>query len=227
METLSLLEHRGTMTGRLSGGQQKRLSIALELVSNPPIMFFDEPTSGLDSSTSYQCINLLKCLAEGGRTIICTIHQPSSRLFQLFDNLYMLWDGQCLFQGHTKMVVPFLNKYSLTCPSYHNPASFVIEVACGEHGCHSKRLVNAIQNGQINLKKIDDLRLIRSDALDDPIDSVFNNHGESSGVSNTVQSNHMQYQPERYATSEYKQFFTILKRAFLFSRRDWVSKLSF
>lgn len=119
-------------------------------------MFFDEPTSGLDSSTCYQCINLLKFLADGGRTIICTIHQPSARLFEMFDQLYTLADGQCVYQGRTKQLVPFLSTLGLECPSYHNPASYVIEVACGEHGDHTRKLVNAIDNGKKDIRSESD-----------------------------------------------------------------------
>ncbi|KOB75819.1 ATP-binding cassette transporter subfamily G, partial [Operophtera brumata] len=194
-----------TMTSNLSGGQKKRLSIALELVNNPPIMFFDEPTSGLDSSSCFQCISLLKTLARGGRTIICTIHQPSA--------------------------LEWLGSLSLECPSYHNPASFIIEVSCGEYGDNTGKLVSLNSNKEWNKN---DLSQVQEKFKDVPNGS--NGHGNN--LNNGILQYAMQdmekqdnaevallgdaaLSPRRYATSELTQFWVVLKRTLLFSRRDW------
>lgn len=78
----------------ISGGERKRTSIGVELITDPSLVFLDEPTSGLDSYSAYKIVELLKALSHQGRcTIMCTIHQPSSEIFLLFDNCIMLKSG--------------------------------------------------------------------------------------------------------------------------------------
>lgn len=108
----------------LSGGEKKRLSIGQELVSNPQIMFFDEPTSGLDSESSYQIIAYLKDMARQGRCVVSVIHQPSSDLLELFDDIYVVADGQCLYRGPLEQLTSTFAEVGLVCPQYYNRADF-------------------------------------------------------------------------------------------------------
>jgi len=74
----------------LSGGQRKRVNIALELITDTPVLFLDEPTSGLSSYDAESVVDLLKGLSKAGKTIITTIHQPSLKVYKQFDNLLMV-----------------------------------------------------------------------------------------------------------------------------------------
>lgn len=71
----------------LSNEQRKRLTIAVELVSNPSIIFMDEPTSGLDARAAAIVMRAVKNVANTGRTVVCTIHQPSIDIFEAFDEV--------------------------------------------------------------------------------------------------------------------------------------------
>lgn len=144
---IETVNHR---TRELSGGEQKRLSIALELVDDPLILFLDEPTTGLDSSSSMQCIQLLKKLAQEGKTIVCTIHTPSALLFEMFDHFYALAEGCCIYQGSSKNLVPFLAELDLKCPEIYSPSDFLLEIATNDYGQQNHRLTEKIKNGSVN-----------------------------------------------------------------------------
>lgn len=77
----------GPLVKSISGGERKRTSIGVELITNPSIIFLDEPTTGLDSFTAESVVELLKKLAISGRTVISTIHQPNTFTFKHFDQL--------------------------------------------------------------------------------------------------------------------------------------------
>jgi ATP-binding cassette subfamily G (WHITE) protein 1 len=150
LKALGLELHMDTFIEYLSGGQQKRLSIALELVDDPLVLFLDEPTTGLDSSSSTQCIQHLKKLAHEGKTVICTIHTPSARLLEKFDNIYALANGCCIYQGTGKNLVSFLAELDFICPSSYNPSDFLLEIANDDYGLQNHRLTEKIQNGSNN-----------------------------------------------------------------------------
>ena len=86
----------------LSGGQKRRVSICIEILTRPKLLFLDEPTSGLDSAASYYVMSRIAGLGQRdgiGRTIIASIHQPSSEVFQLFHNLCLLSSGRTVYYG--------------------------------------------------------------------------------------------------------------------------------
>ena len=156
VERLSLSKKLNLYSGSLSGGEQKRLTIALELVDDPLILFLDEPTTGLDSSSSTQCIQLLKQLAQEGRTIVCTVHTPSAFLLEMFDHIYTLAKGRCIYQGSSNNLVPFLSDLGLKCPETFTPSDFLLEIANDDYGIHNDRLTEKIQNGNNSYRDLID-----------------------------------------------------------------------
>ena len=121
----------GGMKKGISGGEKRRVSIGIELVSSPSLVFMDEPTSGLDSYAASQVMKLLKRVATThGSTVLFTIHQPSSIVFSSFDRLILLHKGRIMHQGNVSSIADdFNNLYSCPIPQNYNPADWLLDVA--------------------------------------------------------------------------------------------------
>ncbi|GFS00567.1 ATP-binding cassette sub-family G member [Elysia marginata] len=115
----------GTKKG-ISGGERKRLSFASEALTNPPIFFCDEPTSSLDSFMAQSIVHTLQKMAERGRVILCTIHQPSSELFDMFSQVLLLSEGRVAFMGSRQDALTFFESQGHMCPENFNPGDHYI-----------------------------------------------------------------------------------------------------
>lgn len=124
------------LEGGLSPEQRKKLTIGVELVANPSVIFMDEPTSGLDSNAANVVMKAVKNIGESGRTIICTIHQPSKEIFFAFDSLLLLQrGGRTIFFGDLGIgcskLIEYLESVPGTAPysKAMNPANWMLEVS--------------------------------------------------------------------------------------------------
>ena len=134
----------------ISGGERKRLSVGCELLSDPRLLFLDEPTSGLDSSTAYSIIHILKT-KNTRTTILCTIHQPSAKIFELFDLLMVLSAGNIVFFGSCQTGLDYYAKQGFACPPLYNPADHFLDVISADPTNHE-----AMQKASSNAKKLVD-----------------------------------------------------------------------
>ncbi|KAK0441363.1 ABC transporter [Armillaria borealis] len=127
----------GGKTRGISGGEMRRVSIGLELIASPDVLILDEPTSGLDSVSAARVANLLHDIAHDTQhptAVIASIHQPSSRLYQTFDQILVLSHGHTLYSGpgcfapvdHFAVVAPGAVP---PCPQGYNVADYLLEVA--------------------------------------------------------------------------------------------------
>ncbi len=121
-----------SMKRGISGGEKRRVSIGIELVTNPCILFLDEPTSGLDSFSAAQVMETLESLAhDQGKTIIFTIHQPRSDIFAKFDYLLLLSKGKTLYFGPAAATSDFCRTNGFPCPEGYNIADHLLDYAQG------------------------------------------------------------------------------------------------
>jgi ABC-type multidrug transport system ATPase subunit len=131
LANLGITDCADTMIGSIlikgiSGGQKKRTSVGVEMITEPSLLFLDEPTSGLDSFAAFNMVHLLTRVASAGAAVLCTIHQPSSEVFHLFDLVIILREGRVLYNGTIAGFVPYLTSFDYNCPDHYNPSDFVM-----------------------------------------------------------------------------------------------------
>ncbi|PSS08283.1 ABC transporter G family member 11 like [Actinidia chinensis var. chinensis] len=152
----------------ISGGEKRRVSIALEILMRPRLLFLDEPTSGLDSASAFFVTQTLRGLSRDGRTVIASIHQPSSEVFELFDRLYLLSGGKTVYFGlaseayeATTTLLHFFFLFAqagFPCPALRNPSD------------HFLRCINAdFDKVKLTLKGSMKLRF---EISDDPLEKI-------------------------------------------------------
>lgn len=111
------------------------MSVGQEMLVNPSVLLVDEPTSGLDSTAAVRIVGTLRWLARGGRTVVATVHQPSSRLLRMFDKVVVLCEGWCIYSGGANGVMDYFRSIGYVPRfDFENPADFVLDLANGMHG---------------------------------------------------------------------------------------------
>ena len=113
----------------------RRISLGVELVVRPSIVFLDEVTSGLDSHSASTVMSVCKRVAESGAAVVMVIHQPDSKSFSILDHLILVNDGQFMYSGSAGMVPDFFAEHGYKIPEYYNPAQWIVEVAATEDHC--------------------------------------------------------------------------------------------
>ncbi|RSM19811.1 hypothetical protein CDV31_001442 [Fusarium ambrosium] len=134
LESFGLVGQANTLIGTpirkgISGGQKRRVGVASQLITSPKLLFLDEPTSGLDSAASCEVVRYLRAVAKRNNlVVVCSIHQPSTSTFNLFDKLLLLSGGKTHYFGPVADVATYYAEAGSALPQYVNPAEHLLEL---------------------------------------------------------------------------------------------------
>ncbi|KAL1191579.1 ABC transporter G family member 1 [Cardamine amara subsp. amara] len=115
--------HRG-----ISGGERRRVSIGIDIIHDPILLFLDEPTSGLDSTSAFMVVKVLKRIAQSGSIVIMSIHQPSHRVLGLLDRLIFLSRGHTVYSGSPASLPRFFAEFGNPIPENENRTEFALDL---------------------------------------------------------------------------------------------------
>ncbi|KHN36795.1 ABC transporter G family member 9 [Glycine soja] len=197
----------------VSGGERKRVSIGQEMLINPSLLFLDEPTSGLDSTTAQRIVSTLWELACGGRTIVMTIHQPSSRLYYLFHKVLLLSEGNSLYFGKGSEAIEYFSNIGYAPALAMNPADFLLDLANGIYTDESNTDHAIDKQKLVSMCKINCAAQLKPAAL------------EGINDSSKSQNRFQEKGSEKWPTSWSQQFTVLLRRDIKERRHESFSAL--
>ncbi|XP_058619421.1 broad substrate specificity ATP-binding cassette transporter ABCG2-like isoform X2 [Onychostoma macrolepis] len=198
----------------VSGGERKRTNIGMELIIDPPVLFLDEPTTGLDASTANSVLMLLKRMANSGRTIILSIHQPRYSIYRLFDSLTLLVGGRMVYHGPAQDSLDYFSHIGYICEPHNNPADFFLDVINGE----STAVTLNKLNNKLDLEQLSSSLKGIEDRLVEEYKNSISYKQTKSNLEKIVQGQDYSTRPKSrtitYSTSFCHQFHWVLKRTF-------------
>ncbi|KAL9648047.1 hypothetical protein ABK040_012101 [Willaertia magna] len=237
MDELGLTKSANTKVGTpgiskgISGGERKRLSIAIELLTQPSVLFLDEPTSGLDAATAFSVMRTIIKIAKAGRAVILTIHQPRSNIYELFDKLLLLSRGRVAYFGNAKDATGYFSKIGYPMPKQYNPADFFIDLITETTGHYhhdtpvdnnTNTIVNTnnttIEDKSSEMKK-------KKESDNERIENILN-HYQHLEVPPSVTHLESNLKKSTYSANWFTQFFVIMARAFIYILRDRILTFS-
>ncbi|XP_057513207.1 ABC transporter G family member 20-like [Actinidia eriantha] len=207
--------HRG-----VSGGERRRVSIGIDIIHDPIVLFLDEPTSGLDSTSAFMVVKVLQRIAQSGSIVIMSIHQPSYRILNLLDRLIFLSRGQTVFSGSPTSLPEFFSAFGHPIPENENRTEFALdlirELEMSPSG--TKSLVDFHRSWQ--LKKSFNKEVINGHklSLKDAISASISRGKLVSGTTN-VESSNLTSSVPTFANPFWVEVLVIAKRSIMNSRR--------
>ncbi|KAF3909768.1 hypothetical protein AA313_de0210331 [Arthrobotrys entomopaga] len=166
LASFGLVSNQSTLVGTpirrgLSGGQKRRLGVASSLITCPKVLFLDEPTSGLDSAASFEVVSYLKNVCKQNNLIvICSIHQPSTSTFNLFDSLYLFSQGRLCYAGPLTETSAYFSALGYEIPHFYNPAEYLLDTINVDFAQNKEAAGEQLERIQSSWQSSDNLKQI-------------------------------------------------------------------
>ncbi|XVF55363.1 hypothetical protein PTKIN_Ptkin06aG0031300 [Pterospermum kingtungense] len=207
--------HRG-----VSGGERRRVSVGIDIIHDPILLLLDEPTSGLDSTSAYIVVKILQRIARSGSIVIMSIHQPSSRIVALLDNMIVLSHGQTLYSSSPANLPRFFNDFGHPFPDNGNPCEFALDFIreLEESPSGTQNLVEFNKSWQALNNSNDKVSNKPSLSLEDAIKKTISRGKLVSGATTTGDQNLKSSIPS-FANPWWVEVVVLFKRLTLNSRR--------